>query len=81
MIYCVLWKLNPADQKVKENTTPAKIAMPPNVGMLDLCALRPPGSSKRFLITATLIMDGIAKKVMMKEVMQLNAIFIIGEFK
>ncbi len=65
------------DQKVKENTTPANMASPPKVGMLDLCDFLSPGSSYRFFITATLIMEGIAKKVIIKEVMQPKVILFI----
>ena len=46
------------------------MAKPPNVGTLALCALRPPGSSKRFFMTATLIIDGMARKVIIKAVIQ-----------
>ena len=78
IMYCVGWYSKPEDQNVKEKTTPAKIAKPPRVGMFDLWAFLSPGSSKRFLMIETLMIDGIAKKVMTKAVIQLKAMLIIG---
>ena len=53
------------------------MAKPPSVGILEACALRSVGSSKRFLITDTLMIDGIAIKVMMKAVKQAKVILNI----
>jgi hypothetical protein len=46
----------------------AKIETPPKVGTLEECELLSSGSSKRFFIFATLIIAGIAKYVMRKDV-------------
>ena len=70
IIYCVAVFSSPAEQNVYENTTPANMANPPNVGMLGACVLRSVGSSKRFLITETRIIDGIAKKVITNAIKQ-----------
>jgi hypothetical protein len=45
--------------------------------MLEACALRSVGSSNKFLITDTRMIDGIAMKVMMKAVIQANVMFNI----
>jgi hypothetical protein len=74
IIAAIIYKVDvfscPADQKVYEKTTPAKIANPPSVGILDTCAFLSVGSSNKFLMTETLMMEGIAIKVMMKAVKQ-----------
>ena len=48
--------------------------------MLDECDFRSLGSSKRFLTIDTLIMDGIAIKVMMKAVIQVKVIVSMKSF-
>ena len=50
------------------------MANPPSVGTLEECDFRSPGSSKRFFTIDTLMMDGIAIKVITKAVMQVNVI-------
>lgn len=77
IMYCVIVLSMPADQKVYEKTTPANMPSPPSVGILVLWDFRWLGSSKRFLITDTLMMEGIAIKVMMKAVMQAKVMFNI----
>lgn len=45
-----------------------KMANPPKVGILVLCTFRLLGSSKRFLVRATLKMVGIDEKTIIKEI-------------
>ena len=56
----------------EKNNTPAKIPIPPNVGMLLLWAFRSLGSSVSILNFAILIIDGIIKYVKMNAVKKLS---------
>ena len=51
-----------------ENNVPESMAIPPNDGVLTLCVRLWSGSSIRFFLMASLIMEGMARYVNEKEV-------------
>jgi hypothetical protein len=64
----------------EEIIKPAKIPKPPNVGITVLCTFLPSGSSNNFLDSATSIMAGMEKNVIMNASPQLKNIFCIPFF-
>ena len=73
-LYSGLSQVSKGIQKVIEKIKPAKIPIPPKDGVAWVWDRLSPGSSQRFFSIAILIIDGIAKKEMMKAVIKLDII-------
>lgn len=76
-IYCRSPKNLNGVQRIIENIVPANMAIPPREGVLMLCARLSPGSSTSSFFLATLMIEGIAKKVSKNDVINARTISYI----
>lgn len=60
-IYCKLLNWAKGVQSTIEKILPEKMPIPPKEGVRIVCERRSPGSSQRFLASATRMIEGIAK--------------------
>lgn len=71
-IYCKSPNISNGVHMIMEKMTPAKMPMPPKEGVITVWECLSVGTSTKFLSFATLIIEGIAKKVSVNAVIKLK---------